>query len=707
MPRVSGTLRPLIVGLSVIVILLVVVPRNSSAQTTGSLTLGEVTHSADGTTVATLSGAAEELASLEVSIDGASVPFEVSDSPSSTASRVIFAVENSVSMTPAQLFEVQTAMGALVASLGAADEVGIVTFGGGASVALPATTDRAAFDTALSAITLDGGSALYSGVATAGELAAGSGQSLIVLVTYGWDWGSLSTHSREASLTAVADAGASVYVQSMVFDGSVDIAYLAPLATEGFVRDATQVAAIAGATSLIGVSEPARTLTVTAPALALGEHALQVSSSTGAAQLATFEVTNDGLLALAVTPGAEATDALTVQVTSAAALSSFEVTATLGGTALDIASDGSTTVDPWALAPGSATIEVNASVDGELAGSATRSVTIPTLSPTLTVDQSNDQVLGATLLAQPGTADTLVAVVDGATVAESATGTLEVDRPAAGTLTFEARALGQVVTSEEISATTIVEPVTTEPPPVAETDGSSSILTSPVMLAIPAALMLLALVLGRRGWPPFGGKTRVEDDLGSDEADEAREAAPAPEPIPLSARREAPLASVRAAPATPAREVAPAPAPETPTPIRAEEAAAPPAETAPAKSRLGMFDRRAKNRPTPIHPSQWVVVVRAPDGEMRRVEVGYEPVSIGASKLCTVTLDGDTVRFVHLVVAREGHDVKAHQFGPVAVNGQDQNVEDEATLTNSVMEIGDVAIWLERSAAESAAVDAA
>ena len=46
--------------------------------------------------------------------------------------------------------------------------------------------DNVVFDSG--SITLDGGSALYSGVATASELAAGGGPSLIVLVTYGWDW---------------------------------------------------------------------------------------------------------------------------------------------------------------------------------------------------------------------------------------------------------------------------------------------------------------------------------------------------------------------------------------------------------------------------------------------------------------------------------------------------------------------------------------
>lgn len=707
MPRMSRRLRPVALGLAVIVILLVVVPRNSSAQTVGSLNLSGITHGADGTIVASLTGSNEELASLSVFVDGEPVPFEVSDGETSAASRVILAIENSVSMTPAQLFEVQSAANGLVASLNPADEVALVTFGGGATVALAPTTDRAAFDAAINAIGLDGGSALYSGVTTAGELAAGNPSSLIVLVTYGWDWGSVSTHTREASIAAVSDAGASVYVQSMVFDGSVDIAYLAPLASDGVVRDATQVAAIAGASSILGTAAPARTLTLTSPPLPLGEHQIRIASDTGAERVATFEVVNDGLLTASVTAGAEPADPISVQVTSLAGLELLEVSATLDGVAVELGADGSAMLDPWALAPGNLNLEVTASVDGALAGSTAQTVRVPALTPLLTVDQSDDQALTATLFAQPGTADTLVATIDGVTVAESAAGSLIVDRPETGTLTFEARSLGQAVASEQVSATEVVVPPVVDPP-VDNAESGSSIWTSPTMLLIPAALILVAFVLGRRKWPRAAGVPAVD----APQVGVSGLAEPSDRPIPLPVA-EKPLMpqpkSTTMLGGTRPPEIVPAPAVEPEPEFEPDVEPVAPVAAEPSKSRFGLFDRGAKGEgaPTPIRPAQWVVVVRAPDGQSHRVEVGYEPVSIGASKLCTVTLEGDAVRFVHLVVAREGREVKAHQFGPVTVNGQDRNVEDEETLTNAVMEIGDVAIWLERAVAQAAAVDAA
>ena len=68
----------LLVGLAVIVLLLVIVPRSSNAQTAPSLSLGDVTHSADGAASVPISASAEELATLAVFVDGEAVPFTVS-----------------------------------------------------------------------------------------------------------------------------------------------------------------------------------------------------------------------------------------------------------------------------------------------------------------------------------------------------------------------------------------------------------------------------------------------------------------------------------------------------------------------------------------------------------------------------------------------------------------------------------------------------
>jgi len=726
MPSVSRRLLQLAVGCAVIVILLVMVPRSSSAQTAPSLSVGAITHSADGTTVATLSASSEELATLAVFVDGEPVPFEVGDSAGESAAHVVFAIENSVSMTAAQLAELQSSLAAFVAELNISDEVGLVTFGGGASVALPLTTDRVAFEAAAGAITSGGGSALYSGVGSAAEvLAQASGPSLLVLVTYGWDWGGLSTHTRDASLTAVSDAGAAVYVQSMVFDGSVDAAYLAPLASDGLIHNATEVAALPSAMSLLGSVAPTRTLTFSAPPLLQGTHELRVTSETGAERVSTFEVTNDGLLTVAIETAADATSPIAVEVTTATAPGLFEVTATLAGTTLELAADGRATIDPWAFSAGSAGLEVTATLKGVVAATTSRSITVPELAPLLTVDQSETQTLTAVLQSQPGAANSLVAVVDGSVIAESTSSSLQVDRPRDGTLTFEVRANnGTVVGSESVSATVVVD---------APADGGQSagvgaesndppIWTSPTMLAIPLAMIVLAVLIRRRQTP---SRPSVVDRV-----------AELSEPIEEEPGVEAPVTADLATPVERPIEIPVAPEPLEPPEADEPEVSVvfdeaevadvadepdvadehPEAEPIPlqrreddrrSKPRFGRFDRRKTEPPTPIRLPEWTVVVRAPDGENQRVDVAYEPVSIGASKLCTITLDGDAVRFVHLVIAREGHELKAHQFGPVTINGKARDVEDEAVLTEAVMEIGDVSVWLERAVADQTVVGTA
>ena len=767
MTPISRLHRPVVLALSVIVILLVVVPRHSSAQTSGSLAVGPLVHNADGTATAPISGTAEELSALSVLVDGEPVPFSVSDGGTATASRVVFAVENSVSMTPFQLAEVQTATRALVDSLSAADEVAVVTFGGGASIALEPTTDRGALDATLAAITLDGGSALYSGVTMAGELAAGSPSSLIVLITYGWDWGAVSTHTREASIAAVDAAGAPVYVQSMVFDGSVDTAYLLPFASDGLLHGAFEIGALPTATSFLESAEPARTLAITTPALAAGSHELNVSSETGATHSASFEVTNEGLLTITATPGAEPSAPISVAVHSAMPLSAFQVSASLGGEPLTLGPDDTASIDPWSFEAGTDSFEVSLAVDGALAGSATQVVTVPALDPVLTVDQSGEETLVATLLAQPGTADTLVALVDGVLVAEDVSGTLAVARPESGSLTFDARLAGVTIASEQVSATDVVAPPAPTDPvatdPAVSGNASDPIWTSPTVIAGALAVVAVLLLLARRRSrePAVAAKNpwvtapaaeiAHEPKLGEAPLAPAPEApaleraesittvegppaAPiAPEPAAASPAAEIPAAAPGPLPVMedsegwgelpsqpgvmPSSDLGPEPEVETvPQPEPRPEAVpeqqretAPEAEAEPraGKSRFALFERRSRPRPESADTAEWAVIVRSADGQMQRAEVGREPVSIGASKLCSITLSGDAVRFVHLVIAREGRELKAHQFGPVTVDGHEQSVEAGPVLTESVMQIGDVSIWLEPTDAATEATDAA
>lgn len=652
MPRQNRRSSLLATAGAVIVLLLVVLPQSSAAQRTPALEMGSPSHSADGTIVASLRASDEAAGSLAVLVDGDAVPFAVTSDGSATSGRVVFVVENSVSMTAGQLAELQVQMRELAGSLGPADQIGIVTFGGGASVSLPLTTDRGAFEAAVNAIEIGGGSALFSGIATATDVLSDDGSpALIVVATYGWDWGGLSSHSREVSVEAVLSSNAHLYVQSLVFDGSVDTTYLSSVASDGLIHGASQLASLADARSLLSGSSSALTLTVTSPPLALGAHELRVTSEAGDDQRATFEVTNSGLLSLDLTAGAEAGDPIGGRISSVAGLDGLELSVSLTNAPLAVASDGSFSIDPWAFEDGARSLVVTASVGGRIASELTRQMTIPVLTPLIGVEQNDDGNIVATVQSQPTSAGELVAVVDSTVIARSETPVLELERPDAD-VTFELRAGdGTLLASETLLNGSEPSTAVTAPSTGASESAGSSIWTSPAVLGglLGLAAVALALMLRRRrAEPAFDGEPvrAVEDDPELDDHNEL-------EPIPLLARVDA------------SHEVHPV----------APEAGALP--------------------PTPIRTPDWTVVVRTSDGQLARFDVGYEPVSIGASKLCTVTLDDDQLRFVHLVIACEGPSLTAHQFGPVRVDGKERNIEDEQVLTNSVMEIGDVSIWLE------------
>ena len=655
----------LIAACAVIVLLLVVMPRGAAAQVAPSLEIGPPSHRADGTIVAPLIASDAAAASLIVLVDGAPVPFAVTNDGVESRNRVVFLIENSVSMTAFQLADLRAGMSGLVALLSPTDEVGIVTFGGSAAVLLPLTTDRNAFDTAMNEIGFGGGSALFSGIVTATDVLADDGSpALIVVATYGWDWGGLSAHSREASASAVADSGAAVYVQSLVFDGLVDVAYLAPLATDGLIHGAAELALLANARSLVPPAGASRTLTVTAPPLAQGTHELRVTSEAGDDQLATFEVTNASLLSIELRPGAEAADPIGGLVRSASGLDGLTITASLSGSPLAVAADGSFEIDPWLFEDGARSLIVTASVGGNAASEVKQQITIPALTPRVNVVENGDGVLVATALVQPGHAGELVAVFKGAVVARTETSSLEIEPPN-GDVTFELRSAdGTVLASREVSADN--PPGVENPPSTGASDSAgSSIWSSPTMLGalLGLAAVAAALALQRRRMQPSIGDDGVAT-LKPEEPPEA-DREPAPEPIALPVQDEATA--------------------EVPTPVAVPAA----------------VDREPP-APTPIRSSDWTLMVRAADGPIEQFAVGYEPVSIGTSKLCTVTLQDDALRFVHLVIAREGQGLTEHQFGPVRVEGKEQSIEDEHVLTNAVMEIGGVSIWLEPIAVESA-----
>jgi len=689
----SRRLGPLIAACAVIMLLIVVVPSSSSAQTPTTIEVGTPVHSADGAIIASLVADAEATASLVVLIDGEAVPFTVEQAAPPSSSRTVFVVENSISMTTTQRSDVQRRITEFATALPPADEVGIVTIGGGASVALPLTADREALEAAVSAMRIEGGSALYSGVTTATEVLADDGRpALIILITYGWDWGDASTHSRAESIDAVAAPSATVYVQSMVFDGGVDAAYLARIATDGIVHGVSQLAALPDAAALLGTPTSIQTLTITAPPpLARGDHELRVGTEAGAEHVTTFPVTNEGLLTVEIAEPTVASDPLRVRITSAGGLAGLDLTGSLAGSSLNVAADGNVAVDPWTVESGSQSMKLTATVDGQTAFELTTTITIPALSPVLTVE-TTDASLTATVQVQLGDATELVALVAGEVVAETTTSSLEVDRPTNAGVTFEVRATdGTVVATEQFSAAT--DGPTTSTGGVESASGSP-VWTSPPFLAISLAfaVLVVARVLKRRrpsrrshdgheAASPVASADVAVEDVDYDHLD-AADVEPLQLPTSTHLAQRAELAGSEPGPS---ETVEPSPR----VPVEPESAPAAPLP-----------------EPIPIRSPEWAVVIRLLNGETRSVDVGYEPVSIGASKLCTVTLDGEAVRFVHLVIARQGRGLTAHQFGPVIVSGKERNVEDEELLTEAVMQIGDVSVWLEKAVEETPAAEA-
>jgi MYXO-CTERM domain-containing protein len=661
-----------ITAIAVIVILVVAIPRPSEAQTpTGALVVGPIQHRPDGTITTTVSGSADALASLEAFVDGAPATLEVSSNASSGPARVVLAIENSVSMTALQLGQLRAAIGDLVAALDPADEVAIVTFGNGAAVALEPTADRGAVTAALDVMTVAGGSALYSGIATAAELAAGS-PSLVVVVTYGWEWGALSTHTRDASSAALVESGAAVYVQSMVFDG-IDVAYLTAFATDGTVHYAAELGSLASAATLLDSGAEQHAVTVAAPPLALGAHELQLVAAGGDVQHTTsFEVTNEGWLSLAVTTPEDGSAPITVAVSAATSLDGVNLTGIVAGRTLT--ADGAVfTLDPWAFEAGTATFSVAATVDGAPAGEVASPVSIPVLQPLLSVTGSADgDTLTATFRSQTDSDAGLVAIAGGQVVAQSDTATLTIATDGLDEVTVEARsANGSVLASETVSPDSVPAPVAVGSPTGDQGSGGLSPPGSTMSIAAMAALALVALIVARRRRAPAASTAEARTAREWIAQENARtEAAPVtPEAEPLA---------TPAPPAVTATRPAPAPvAIEPPHPVA-------------AKAHV-----------------DWEIAVRAPGRPDHRVPLTSGPISIGASQLCDLTLEGDSVRFVHLVIAREGDEVRAHLFGPVTIDGGEGRLEDQIVAPGAVLGIGDITLTVETAPAHAFHRDAA
>jgi hypothetical protein len=220
-----------------------------------------------------------ELATSAQCLEGASVwiedqqrDFDVvpGDPP---PARVVIAVDDSSSLGSGDQSIVAQAVDQLLDELDPATEVALVSFGNGAVIDVPATTDHHSIVSAIRRLEPGGGAALYSAVVEATEALTGAeGPGLIVLLTYGWDWGNVSTTGAGESLALVASRGVPVYVQSLApFDEDVD--YLTALATDGQTHPNVAIFQLAAAIDQIPPAQSDRYhLTVDVDGIPEGAH---------------------------------------------------------------------------------------------------------------------------------------------------------------------------------------------------------------------------------------------------------------------------------------------------------------------------------------------------------------------------------------------------------------------------------------------------
>jgi hypothetical protein len=93
------------------------------------------------------------------------------------------------------------------------------------------------------------------------------------------------------------------------------------------------------------------------------------------------------------------------------------------------------------------------------------------------------------------------------------------------------------------------------------------------------------------------------------------------------------------------------------------------------------------------------VLVRTPEGAELRVPVRDSQLSVGASRQCDVTLTGDQVRFVHLILTHvEGESYRIFRFGPVVHDETEAEVADDTVIeAGEWIRVGDYVVSIEAS----------
>ncbi len=270
---------------------------------------------------------------------------------------------------------------------------------------------------------------------------------------------------RDASIQSLTDTGATAFAFGL--GTRSDAVYLEAVAagTGGEFWEVTDDGALGSLFSSLGGRLGATDLVqvVTRP-FAIGTHTADIFATVLGERLearAEFVVTNEGLVQISAVEGGEVGDPITVIATTLVDPAVLRLEATAGGRSLAFGSGTSLTIDPWRFNPGSLLIEVSANVSAGLAGSATFELVVPTLSPTLTIEQQPEATAVTVRQRVQGPGESTIVIRDGAAeLASSSNGELVLELPrGTGELTIELLdAEGGVLATESISSLPVLEP---------------------------------------------------------------------------------------------------------------------------------------------------------------------------------------------------------------------------------------------------------
>jgi tight adherence protein B len=211
---------------TVVVLLLAALP--ASAQSTLRITNLEQTQGALDIAISSAGGSIDP-DSVTVTLNGEEVPSSAQSLNETTLARTaILTIDASLSMEGEPIENAKAAAKAFTAGVPADVAVGLATFNTTAQVVVPPTTDRAAVDGAIDAITLEQNTALYDAVLVAEQAAGTEGSRRILLLTDGRNDGGTTTQEQ-----AVAAAAASTTIVDAVALGDADVPALTAITSAG------------------------------------------------------------------------------------------------------------------------------------------------------------------------------------------------------------------------------------------------------------------------------------------------------------------------------------------------------------------------------------------------------------------------------------------------------------------------------------------